>query len=171
MRVFALLGAMSMALAIGASVRAEVTATDLQIAARALSFMDKPLTGRVRVGILYAPDSPRSVAQAESLRSMLGEGMRAGALELTPQLVKIGDAAHVNVDFYFLTEYVALAEARTAATAGRPCVTTDFAQVQQGTCLMGVRSSPKVEIVVNRAAAKQSGVTFSTVFRVMIKEI
>jgi hypothetical protein len=36
---------------------------------------------------------------------------------------------------------------------------------------MGIRSAPKVQIVVNRAAAKDSGVAFATVFRVMITEI
>jgi hypothetical protein len=34
-----------------------------------------------------------------------------------------------------------------------------------------VRSAPKVQIVINRAAAKDSDVTFATVFRVMITEI
>jgi hypothetical protein len=43
-----------------ASVRGEVTAMDLQVAARALSFMESPLSGRVRVGILYANQSPIS---------------------------------------------------------------------------------------------------------------
>jgi hypothetical protein len=50
-------------------------------------------------------------------------------------------------------------------------VTTDLNQVRDGVCLMGVRSSPKVQIVVNRAAANASGITFATVFRVMITEI
>ena len=36
---------------------------------------------------------------------------------------------------------------------------------------MGVRSSPKVQIMVNRTVAKDSGIAFATVFRVMITEI
>ncbi len=152
---------------------AEVTTTDLQVAARALSFMEKPFAGVVRVGILYAPDSPRSVREAETLRKLLGEGMKIGKFELQPALVKIGDLAAANVDMFFLTEFVSAADASGAGIVAlkRPCVTTDFAQVESGACLMGVRSAPKVQIVINRAAAKDSGVAFATVFRVMITEI
>jgi hypothetical protein len=152
---------------------AEVTRTDLQAAARALSFMERPLAGTVRVGILYAPDSPRSVQQARDLDRLLEAGMQAGRIELRPALVKIGDAAAADVDMFFLTEFVDPATARLAgiAAASRPCVTTDISQVESGACLLGVRSRPRVEIVVNREAAKNSGVTFATVFRVMITEI
>jgi ABC-type uncharacterized transport system substrate-binding protein len=158
---------------LNAGVSAAVTSTDVQIAARALSFMEKPFAGAVRVGILYAPSSPESVREAESLRDLLGAGMKIGKLELKPTLVKTSDAATANVDMYFLTEYVAAADASAAGIADskRPCVTTDFAQVYSGACLMGVRSAPKVQILVNRDAAKDSGVEFATVFRVMITEI
>jgi hypothetical protein len=159
--------------AFGSTVAAEVTPTDLQVAARALSFMEKPFAGLVRVGILYAPSSPESVREAETLRALLGEGMKIGKLELKPSLVKTSDAATASVDLFFLTEFVTPADASAAGIVAlkRPCVTTDFAQVQSGACLMGIRSAPKVQIVVNRAAAKDSGVAFATVFRVMITEI
>jgi hypothetical protein len=150
-----------------------VTFTDLQVAARALSFMESPLTGVVRVGIVYAPENPRSVQQAQELERLLGDGLRAGSVELKPLLVKLGDAHEADVDLYFLTDYVGPDEARAAqiGQGKRPCVTTDLRQVQSGACLMGVRSMPSVEIVVNRAAAKESGITFATLFRVMIREI
>jgi ABC-type uncharacterized transport system substrate-binding protein len=168
-----LAGVLCAGLAYSDTVAAEVTATDVQVAARALSFMERPLAGAVRVGILYAPDSPRSVREAETLRDMLGTGLKAGKLELKPILVKLSDAATAKVDLFFLTEFVAAADANAAGIVAlkRPCVTTDISQVERGACLMGVRSTPKVQIVVNRAAAKDSGVAFATVFRVMITEI
>ena len=170
-RLFALVTALSIGAAY--STGAEVTPTDLQVAARALSFMEKPLTGTVRVGILYEPASPRSSQQAQDLARMLGSGMQAGRVELRPALVPIGDAATANVDMYFLTEFVPPGTASGAAlhSVNRPCVTTDISQVESGACLMGVSSKPKVAIVVNRAAAQRSGITFATVFRVMITEI
>jgi ABC-type uncharacterized transport system substrate-binding protein len=156
-----------------ASALAGITPTDLQVAARALSFMERPLVGSVRVGILYAPNDQRSVREAEALSALLGNGLKAGKLELKPLLVKIGDAATARVDLFFLTEFVGVAQASAAriAVLKVPCVTTDIAQVESGACLMGVRSSPKVQIMINRAAAKDSGITFATVFRVMITEI
>jgi ABC-type uncharacterized transport system substrate-binding protein len=158
---------------ISTPVAAEVTPTDLQVAARALSFMEKPFAGAVRVGILYSPGSPDSVREAEALRALLGEGMKIGKLELKPALVPTSEASAASVDLFFLTEFVAAADANAAGIAAlkRPCVTTDFAQVQSGACLMGVRSAPKVQIVVNRAVARDTGVEFATVFRVMITEI
>ena len=152
---------------------AAVTATDMQVAARALSFIERPLNGVVRVAILHAPGSPRSLEQARSLQTLLGEGMRVGSIELRPVLVPLTSSSAVDADFVFATEHLdakAVADA-IAARGSLPCVTTDLALVREGACLMGVRSRPKVEIVVNRAAAEASGVKFATVFRVMITEI
>jgi hypothetical protein len=173
MRVPNVLLALVASLVIDGPLNAEVTQTDLKIVARALSFMQEPLTGTVRVGILYSPSSNLSREQAESLQRMLGSGLKVGNVELKPVLVPLGDAAAANVDIFLLTENVGKAEAEAAGIHGmkRPCVTTDISKVQSGICLMGVRTQPRVQIVVNRAAAAASGVTFATVFRVMITEI
>jgi ABC-type uncharacterized transport system substrate-binding protein len=160
------------ALVVAAPAAAEVTATDLQVAARALTFMEQPLRGVVRVGIVYSPGSARSAEQAQSLRALLGSGMRVGSVDLRPVLVPAAELAAANLDLLFVTEYLSPADTRlTAAVKNLPCVTTDLEQVRNGTCLMGVRSRPKVEIIVNRATAEASGVRFATVFRVMITEI
>jgi hypothetical protein len=148
--------------------------TDLQIAARALSFMEDPLSGSVRVGIVHAPANARSARQAEELRAMLGSGLQVGNLELRPVMVELDDAEVAEVDLFFLTEYLnphQVPLSSISAVRQIPCVTTDIAQVQSGTCIMGVRSTPKIEILVNRAATLESGMTFSTVFRVMITEL
>jgi hypothetical protein len=174
MRRLTHLGVVLCGLAVVSSIRADVTPTDLQVAARALSFMERPLSGTVRIGIVHSAASPRSVRQAEDLRAMLAGGLRAGALDLRPVLVEIGQAGSANVDLFFLTEFVSPHErslATISAARQIPCITTDVGQVRSGACTMGVRSKPKVEIFVNRAAALDSGMTFATVFRVMITEI
>lgn len=154
---------------------ADWTKTDVQVAARALSFVADPLSGTVRVGIVYASDSPRSLRQAHSLRSMLAGGLRIGTVELRPVLIDSTEAANADVDLFFLTEFIPTDGAPNllSDTTGRPilCVTTDITQVRSGSCIMGVRSQPKVEVFVNREAASTNGVTFSTVFRVMITEL
>jgi ABC-type uncharacterized transport system substrate-binding protein len=145
---------------------------DVQVAARALSFMERPVNGPLRVGILYAPNSAQSTQQARELQQMLGSGLRAGKIELRPQLVRVGEASSAGVDLFFLTEFVGSDAALEAAKATKlPCVTTDMAQVESGACVMGVRSQPKVQIVVNRAAAERADVRFATIFRVMITEL
>lgn len=155
-------------------VLADVTRTDIQVAARALGFVSNPLTGAVDLGILYSSSSTRSVRQAEQMRDLLAGGFRIGGLELSPVMVELADAAEAEVDLFFLTEHVPAGTVpRLAGRPGMPglCITTDLEQVRSGACTIGVRSRPKVEVFVNNDAAKANNVTFSTVFRVMITEL
>jgi ABC-type uncharacterized transport system substrate-binding protein len=156
------------------AVDAAMTQDDLLIAARALSFMQNPPTGQIRVGIVYAPGAPRSVEEADNIQQMLAGGLRVGNFTMLPVKVRIDDLAGANVQLFLLTEYVGGSGSRiSAATKAKhiPCVTVDIAQVQNGACVMGVRSDPRIEILINRAAAASSGTSFATVFRMLITEI
>jgi hypothetical protein len=157
-----------------APAQADVTAGDLQIMGRALGFLDKPMSGEVTVGIVYAPDIPQSAREAEELQRMLAGGLRVGNVLLKPVPVALDHLAQSNVAVLFLTSGLGeLAKPVGIASIKRrlPCVTTDLPQVQNGRCAVGVSSEPTVEILVNRAAALASGTTFSTLFRMMISEI
>lgn len=153
---------------------AAVTQDDVLIAARALSFMQNPPSGPIRVGIVYAAGSPRSAEEADDVQQMLAGGLRAGNVTMIPVKVRSDDLAGANVQVLLLTEYAGSEGGRVpAATRARhiPCVTVDIAQVQNGDCVMGVRSEPRIEIIINRAAAAASGIEFATVFRMLITEI
>lgn len=154
-----------------AAARADISQKDLQITARALSFMEKPPIGETRLGIVYDPNDPRSAAQAQAVKKMLASGMKVGNLVLKPVMVELGQAARANVDLFFLTEHLGEGSADIADISEAeqiPCITVDIAQVRQGACVMGVRSRPKIEILVNRQAAANSGMKFATAFRMMI---
>lgn len=154
--------------------RAGFDDTTLRIAARVLSFMDKPPTGVVTAGIVYAPDNPRSVADAHRLQELLASGLRVGGITLQGTMVKITDDASANVGLLFLTEDVGAAASqltRVEQTRHIPCITTDLAQVRNGVCAIGVRAEPRVEIIVNTIAANASAVKFSTAFRMLITEL
>jgi hypothetical protein len=153
---------------------AAMTQDDLLIAARALSFMQNPLAGQIRVGIVYAAGASRSVEEADDLQQLLAGGLRVGNLIMIPVKVRIDNLAGANVQLFLLTDYVGNDGGRVSdATRAKhiPCITVDIAQVQNGTCVMGVRSEPRIEILVNRAAAASSGTSFATVFRMLITEI
>lgn len=153
---------------------AEVTAKDVQVMARALGFTDKAPSGDLSIGIVYAPGNAQSAKEAVDLQKMMGGGLSAGSLTLKPVLVKIDDVGAADVGAYLLTEGVGGEAAKLAAVAKakqKICVTTDMSQVQSGACAMGVKSDPKVEIVVNKAAAAASGVGFAAAFRMMITEL
>lgn len=153
---------------------ADVSDTELSIAARALSFLQHPPTGEIRVGIVYRPGDSASSQEADQLVSLMGSGYRAGSVTLKPVKVKIDEVASANVSLFFLTGGVgsdATTLLQTSTQRSIPCMTTDIPQVQAGRCAMGVRAQPKVQILVNRTAANASGMSFSSVFRIMITEL
>lgn len=153
---------------------ADVDAADMQIMARALSFTTKPLSGDVLVGVVYAPRNAQSVAQLESVQSLLGNGLRVGSVTLKAVPVRLGETESAQVRLFFLTADLG-ANAQSVAAASRarhiPCVTTDLTQVRSGVCAIGIRSQPRVEILVNRAVASADDTEFSTVFSLMITEL
>jgi len=156
------------------SARAEFTESDLQIAGRALGFLEKPLSGDINAGIVYAPEDPQSAHEAEALKALLGGGLRIGNITLKPILIPVADVGHADVTILLLTGGVTgvAAKAVTEATKAKrtACITTDLAQVRNGICAMGVSAQPRVEILLNRAAAASTGLSFSAVFRMMITE-
>ena len=167
-----LLGCCACLLALGA--QAAVTDSDLQIIGRTLSFLEKPMSGEVTVGIVYVADNPQSEREAQDLQHSLADGLRVGNVLLKPLLVPMEHVAQANADVLFLTSGLG-ASASPVGVASRtrhlPCITTDLSQVQSGRCAVGVSSQPTVEILVNRAAALANGTSFSTLFRMMVNEI
>jgi len=171
---WSLLAAGTLAIAVSPA-RADITAKDVQVMARALGFTDKPPSGDVNIGIVFAPGNAQSAKEANDLQQILGAGLKAGNLTLKPVLIKLDDLASASdIAAFLLTEGVGADGSKVAAAAKskqKPCITTDIAQVQGGACAMGIKSEPKVEIVVNKAAAADSGVSFAAAFRMMITEL
>ena len=167
--------ALSLALAVSTMpARAEVTQTDMLVAGRTIGFIQNLGPGDVRVGIVYDPDVAQSVQQAAEISALMGDGLRIGSLTLRPVKLPVEKLETGGVALYFLTEGLS-ANAAKIGRADRerktPCITFDLSQVRNGTCAIGVRSQPRIEVIVNGAAAKASGTVLSTVFRMMITEI
>lgn len=157
-----------------APAQADVTPKDLQVMARALGFTEKPPTGDVTLGIVYAPGNAQSAKEAEDVRKLLGDGLKVGAMVLKPLLVKIDETDAANAGAFLLTEGVGAEASKLAAAVKArhiPCLTVDMTQVQSGVCAMGIKSEPKVQITVNGAAAASSGLGFAASFRMMIIEL
>ncbi len=150
-----------------------VSLGDLQIAVRALGFINNPPTGKLNVGVVYAADIPGSTQEAHELQTILGNGLQVGNLFLKPVMVPINGGDSSTVGLFFLTQGLG-SESRPLLSASEKkriiCVTTDITQVIKGVCALGVKSYPKIEILVNRAAAANSGITFASAFNMMITE-
>jgi hypothetical protein len=150
-----------------AHAQAATTARDLQVIARAVGFINGLPRGAIDVAIVEGPG-------ANALAAAMGRRVTAGGMTLNPRLVPISRLAASGVRVIIVPEgqhasHMAIATA--AHTLSAVTLSTDMNCVRSGHCVVGVSASPRVEIVVSRAAAAASGVSFSQAFRVMIREI
>ena len=159
-----------MALLFSVHAQAEYTVRDLQVIVRTLSFLESPFTGEVVLGIVYDPGNARSRNEAQDILQLIGSGLQMGSVTLKAVLAPIGEVDKARMDIILLTEFLDNYKP-DASVAGLPCITVDLRQVMAGNCVVGIQSTPRVEILVNHAAAQRSGLKFSSVFRMMIKEI
>ena len=154
---------------------AQNTQTDLLVAGRALGFIDNlKQNSVVRVGIVYDPAIAQSAQQAAEFHVMLANGLRIGGLEFRPVMVPLGTLEGAGVEAFLLTEGLGAGAAKVARVSRArkiPCITFDLSQVRNGNCAMGVRARPRVEVLVNRAAADATGMDLAAAFRIMITEI
>lgn len=162
-------------LAIPAPGHADVTAKDVQVAARTFGFLATKPTGSLTLAIVYAPAIADSKAEADALSGLLGSGLAAGGVTLVPSLVPVDQLAKLaGAGAVFVTAGLsAHQDAVFAAAKAAKLLTmaTDMGCVQSGKCVLGVRAEPKVQIVVNKAAAEACQIGFQPAFRMMISEI
>jgi hypothetical protein len=148
-------------------------AKDLQVAGRALTFLENGPSGRAVLGVVFDPSKPGSVAEKNAVMAALGGGYSAGAVTLVGKPVEADAVGGVSgVAALYVTGGVNYGVVKAAAK-DRKLVTIGSAPacVNSGACVMGVVTEPKVEITVNRAAAAAVGASFKAAFRMMIKEI
>jgi hypothetical protein len=160
-------------LSIAAPAFADPDENDVRIAARMLSFLEKPLTGPLRVGIVVAVDDPHSSSDAAALSKFMESGVGVTGLSLIPVLVPVEDVDRAKVDLLFLTDGVGERGSKVGDAARAehiPCITLDIDQVRNGNCAIGIKSDPRVEILVNHDAASRSGVDFAGAFKMLVTE-
>ncbi|HUK02674.1 MAG TPA: hypothetical protein VLW26_10380 [Steroidobacteraceae bacterium] len=148
-------------------------AKDLQVAARALGFLESAPSGNVVLGIVFDPGKPATLAERDALMAAIGGGMAAGDMKITGTPIeasKVGSASGVAA--LYVTTGVNYAEVGAAAS-GKKLLTIsgDKACAQAGQCVMSVVTSPAVEITVNHNAAAAVGASFKAAFRMMIHEV
>ena len=152
---------------------AETTAKDIKIAARAVAFMNNPPSGPSVAAIISDPANAASKQEAETIQSAMGSGLKAGKAKLTPALVDVNTLDLGGAKVAFLTgglgsHFEAIFSATTAASV--LSISTDMTCVNAGKCVVGIASSPKVEIVVSKAARESAGIGFKSAFLMMVKE-
>jgi hypothetical protein len=169
-----LLGAAALAAAAGSVALADVTQTDVEVGGRVLGFLATPMTGDVKLSVVYAPGNAASAAEQKALMGILGSGLKAGNVTFQPSAVELDKIDSVGGGVVFLTGGLGADGAKAAAALKAKkliCMTTDMAAVQGGFCAIHLKSAPKVQISVNKALADQIGISFGAAFKLMITEI
>ena len=153
----------------------DVSLADLKAATRALGFLQNlPRANEFIVGIVYLPGTAGSKVlgqlAAERMRTLPGPkdtGLKA-------ELIAVSDLANYpgRLDALYLLP----------GTAANPSVIVDLARrrhllvmsndqacLDQRCCMLMVRDTGRVEIVMDSALAQSAGVSFSSVFAMMVK--
>ena len=160
---------------LSSTVRAEeVTAKDIQVIGRTLSFMVNARVGTLQLGIIYLRGNPESVRQATAMQATLGTGLSAGKLVLQPKMVAADELSGLDqVEALFIVPAASSAAAGAATTAERlhvPIISKDVTCAAAGHCVVAFQSEPLVEIVFSPSAAAEEGVRFTAAFRMLVKQ-
>lgn len=144
---------------------------ELLIVGHAVAFLQPPPAGGA-VAVVYAAGDAASRQDADAIASELGNGLQAGTVLLP---VSVVDAAALAKGGFAVAIAAAGANGASLGAAVRAarilCVTADLAAVQAGFCTLAISTRPRVEIVLNHAAAAATDITFAAAFRMMIREM
>ncbi len=150
---------------------ASLSSRDVQIIAKALGFLEPPPSGGT-VAIVYATGNAASKADALAIAAMFGNGLASGGGTLTGRAVDaaaLGDGAgYVAI---ILAEGAEDNGSATSPRHGLLSISAADSLVRSGHCVMAVHSEPRVDITVNRAAARAAGIDFSAAFGMLVHEL
>jgi hypothetical protein len=151
---------------------ASLSPQDLQVLGSTLAFVQPPPSGEGVVAIVYAGHDSASYQDAAAIAAMIGRGLTVGGGALTPRLVDARQLGAADFKLVIVAEGANGDAVQEAVRAHRAlCVTGDRAAVQAGFCAMAIRSTGRVEILINHQAAQASGIGFATAFRMMVHEL
>jgi hypothetical protein len=148
-------------------------AKDLQLAGRALGFLENAPSGRVVIGVVFDSSKPASVAQKDAAMAALSAGLSTGAATFSGKAIDVGQLGSASgvVALYGVSGVSASALGAAGKAKHLITISSDKSCAAEGQCVMSVTTSPSVEITVNHNAAAAVGATFKAAFRMMIHEI
>ena len=161
-------------LLVAIAAHAEPTAKDIKVMSKTLGFVHLP-GGSTKLAIVYDPANVASQKSANDLQALMGGSFKAGATDLAVVLVPLADLSKQNdVGVFYAVDGLgasAHAVADAAKAAHAPCLTDDMDLVRDGTCAIGVKADPKLQILVNKKVTDSDGLTFDPAFTMLITEI
>lgn len=157
----------------GTSAYAQMTRSAVAVGGRVVSFLQPPPSGPLIAAIVYEPGNDASEREARAIEHELGSGLKVGALSFRPRRVAsnaLGELAGARLAF--VTRGTNYRQVTSAANA-RSIVTisSDPACTLAGQCTVAIQSTPRVQIIVSRAACLAARIKFSAAFLMLVREI
>lgn len=180
MGVFAYIRVLAVAVAMGFATQADaaevpISNADLTAALRALGFLDSlPHDGQVRLAVVYVGSSSEGKSQALQVASALNAMQGPNSATLHADAIAADGLAQTSgrLDALFLLP----GSSSTAPMIGEfikrrrvVSISNDPSCLGARCCVLMVRTSGNVEIVLDTALADSVGARFSTVFSMMVK--
>ena len=152
---------------------AEIDKKEVQIIARTLNFISEIPKGDLTVAIITNNTIEESSTEASNLMNIMQNGMKVGKFNLQSKLVDTSNLTSLDGSNIAIITSGLQANYDTIASdissRNLLSVTSDFACVDAGKCVMGISSQPKVEIIVSQDAVTASNLTMSKGLSFMIK--
>jgi YfiR/HmsC-like len=167
--------ALSLAFACPARAADDVSLADLKAATRTLGFLQNfPRDKTFVLGIVWSPGSANGKAIGQQTADRIDPLVGPNDTDVRAQLIAVGDlAAHADrLDALYLVPGTAGSGAAIVDMARRKhllVISNDPSCLDQHYCMLMVRDTGRVEIVLDSALAQSAGVTFSSVFAMMVK--
>jgi hypothetical protein len=161
----------ALALAESGAQAGPVSPLEVKIELRVMDFVAEP-AGRSVVAVLYDRDRGGSAQEATAILNSLQELAGLARSKIAPRLVEIRSlAALKGVKAAILTDGLdegavlkyGIANQTLVMSAGTACV-------KEHRCMVGVATTPDIEIGVNEPAIEQGHIRFADGFELMVKE-
>ncbi len=150
------------------------TLNELKVGVRVLDFLTAPLRGQVPIAVIYDGSSKASADDALAIQGWLNSGVSSAKAHLVPSLL---DGRQLGPALPFQVVLVASGSAgyfdrifNLALKSHALVISSDLQCAYEGKCAVGVSSTPRVEVIVNRAVATSCEVEFTEAFRMMVRE-
>ncbi len=146
-------------------------AGDLDVLTRSLGFLVDPPRGMVDLAIVYDSASTASTRDAEALLDF-AKARKGSGFTLAPRLID-GRALDSldSADLVLLAAETGTFHGPVFARAREILIVSLHQEcIDLDLCVMWVKSTPDVRIVLNRAAAQSVNARFNTTFRMMVQE-
>jgi hypothetical protein len=152
---------------------AEVTEKDVVVITRIIGLLENGPRGMVEIGLIDG--DPGTKTDIATFRVLAETAPSVGGIRLKPVEIKYDDLATTNVKVIFIPDGISKTHIKKIFEIAKIkkiiTISTSVQCLIMQECAISVTSSPAVDVKISVAAAAATNVSFSSTFRMIIKEV